>query len=58
MTSFVNVAIVTALCLLLPATRIYGVAGVAALLYFRPALTLGAIAVGAITYIIYRRFFA
>jgi hypothetical protein len=55
MTSFINVAIVTALCLLLPATRIYGVA---ALLYFRPALTLGAIAVGGITYIIYKRFFA
>ena len=58
MTAFLNVAIVTALCLLLPVTRIYGVIGVGILLYFRPALTLGAIAVGGITYLIYRRFFA
>jgi hypothetical protein len=58
MTAFLNVAIVTALCLLLPATRIYGVVGIAALLCFRPALTLGAIAVGGITYLIYRRFFS
>jgi hypothetical protein len=56
--AFLTVAAVSALCLLLPVTRVYGVAGIAALLYFRPALTLGAIAVGAITYIIYRRFFA
>jgi hypothetical protein len=35
MTAFVNVAIVTALCLLLPAPLIYGVIGVGILLYFR-----------------------
>ena len=39
MTAFLNVAIVTALCLLLPVTRIYGVIGVGILLYFRPSLT-------------------
>ena len=54
--AFLTVAAVSALCLLLPVTRVYGVAGIAALLYFRPALTLGAIAVGGITYLIYRRF--
>ena len=56
--TFINVAIVTALCLLLPATRIYGVVGVGILLYFRPALSLGVLAVAGIVYFIYRRTFA
>ena len=55
MTAFINVAILTALCLLLPATRIYGVIGVGILLYFRPALTLGVLLVAGIAYFIYRR---
>jgi hypothetical protein len=38
--SFVNLAVVTALCLQLPVTRIYGVIGVGILLYFRPVLSL------------------
>jgi len=53
--TFINVAIVTALCLLLPATRIYGVIGVGILLYFRPVLSLAVLAVAGITYIIYKR---
>ena len=50
MTAFLNVAIVTALCLLLPVTRIYGVIGVGILLYFRPALTLGVLLLAGIIY--------
>ena len=58
MTAFINVAIVTALCLLLPATRIYGVIGVGILLYFRPSITLGVLIIAGITYYFYRRNFA
>ena len=48
--TFLTVAIVTALCLLLPVTRIYGVIGVGMLLYFKPALTLGVLLIAGITY--------
>ena len=58
MTAFLNVAIVTALCLLLPVTRIYGVIGVGILLYFRTSLTLGVLLIAGIIYFTYRRFFA
>ena len=50
MTAFLNVAIVTALCLVLPVTRIYGVIGVGILLYFRPSLTLGVLLIAGIIY--------
>jgi len=53
--SFVNLAVITALCLLLPATRIYGVIGVGILLYFRPVLSLVVLAVAGIAYYFYRR---
>jgi len=56
--TFINVAIVTALCLLLPVTRIYGVIGVGILLYFRPVLSLAVLALAGITYFAYKRFFA
>ena len=56
--TFLNVAIVTALCLLLPVTRIYGVIGVGILLYFRPVLSLAVLALVGITYFTYKRFFA
>ena len=55
MTAFINVAIVTALCLLLPATRIYGIIGIGILLYFRPSITLCVLLVAVIAYFIYRR---
>ena len=54
--SFINVAILTALCLLLPVTRIYGVIGVGILLYFKPALSLAVLALAGISYMTYRRF--
>ena len=56
--TFVTVAVVTALCLLLPVTRIYGVVGVGMLLYFRPVLSLAVLAVAGIAYYFYRRKFA
>jgi hypothetical protein len=58
MTSFLTVAVVTALCLLLPATRVYGVIGVGMLLYFRPVITLCVLALAGIAYYFYRRNFA
>jgi hypothetical protein len=56
--SFLTVAILTALCLLLPVTRIYGVIGLGILLYFRPFLTLGVLALAAIAHFTYRRYLA
>ena len=56
MSAFINVALVTALCLLLPVTRIYGVIGVGILLYFKFALTLSLLIVSAISYFTFRRF--
>ena len=53
--AFVTLAVMTALCLLLPVTRIYGVIGVGILLYFRPFLTLGVLALAGIAYHFYRR---
>ena len=58
MTSFLTVAVVTALCLLLPVTRVYGVIGVGMLLYFRPVITLCVLAFAGIAYYFYRRTFA
>jgi hypothetical protein len=58
MTAFINVAIVTALCLLVPALRVYGIIGVGILLYFKFALTLSLLIVAGISYFTYRRFFS
>ena len=44
--TFLTVAAVSALCLLLPVTRIYGVIGAGILLYFFPFPTLGILATG------------
>jgi hypothetical protein len=56
--NFINVAVVTALCLLVPSLRAYGIIGVGILLYFKFALTLVVLLVAGITYFTYRRFFA
>ena len=58
MTAFINVAIVTTLCLLVPALRLWGIVGVGILLYFEFSLTLGVLTVAGIIYFIYRRNFA
>ena len=44
--AFLTVAAVSALCLLLPVTRVYGVIGAGILLYFFPFLTLGILLTG------------
>ncbi len=56
--TFLTVAVVTALCLLLPVTRIYGVIGVGILLYFRPFPSLAVLALAGIAYYFYKRNFA
>ena len=56
--AFTSVVIVTALCLLVPSLRAYGIIGVGILLYFKPALSLAVLALAGITYFTYRRFFA
>ena len=53
--AFITLAVMTALCFLLPVTRIYGIVGVGILLYFRPYLTLGVLALAGIAYHLYRR---
>ena len=39
--AFFTVAVISALCLLLPVTRVYGVIGAGILLYFFPFPTIG-----------------
>ena len=39
--AFFTVAVISALCLLLPVTRVYGVIGAGILMYFYPVPTLG-----------------
>lgn len=56
--SFFTAVVVTALCLILPITRLYGVLGVGILLFFRPVLSLAVLALAGIAYFTYRRFFA
>ena len=54
--AFLTVAAVSALCLLLPVTRVYGVIGAGILLYFFPFLTLGILATGGVAfYYLHRR---
>jgi len=56
--SFLTAAVTIALFLMLPITRLYGVLGVAILLFFRPVLSLAVLALAGITYFTYRKFFA
>jgi len=44
--TYFTVAAVSALCLLLPVTRVYGVIGAGILLYFYPFPTLGILLLG------------
>ena len=44
--TYFTVATISALCLLLPSTRIYSVFGAGILLYFYPYLTLGILLTG------------
>ena len=44
--AFLTVAVISALCLLLPVTRVYGVIGAGILLYFFPVPTIGILLTG------------
>ena len=44
--AFFTVAVISALCLLLPMTRVYGLLGAGILIYFFPFPTLGILATG------------
>ena len=48
--AFFTVAAVSALCLLLPITRVYGVIGAGTLLYFYPFPTLGILLTGSASF--------
>ena len=55
---FTTFVVITALCLLIPFTRMYGVIGALVTAYFYPAQTLtllGAIALGGVVFIYYKR---
>ena len=55
---FTTLMLVTALCLLIPFTRLYGVVGSVVLLYFYPYHTLtllGVLLLGGVTFIYLRR---
>ena len=54
--AFFTVAVISALCLILPMTRVYGLLGTGILIYFFPFLTLGILAVaGAAYFYLHRR---
>ena len=55
---FTTFVVITALCLLIPFTRMYGVIGALVTAYFYPAQTLtllGAIVLGGVVFIYYKR---
>ena len=53
--AFFTVAAVSALCLLLPVTRVYGVIGAGILLYFYPFPTLGILLLGGAAFYFLRK---
>ena len=53
--TYFTVAAISALCLLLPVTRVYGVIGVGMLLYFYPFPTLGILLIGGAVYFFFFR---
>ena len=48
--AFFTVAVISALCLILPVTRVYGVLGAGTLVYFYPFPTLGILLIGGVAY--------
>jgi hypothetical protein len=56
--TYFTVAVISALCLLLPVTRVYGIIGAGILIYFNPVPSIGILLIGGIIYFFYRRNFA
>ena len=52
---FITLVVITAVCLQLPTTRLYGVIGLMLLLYFYPFLTIGVLLLAGIALQYYRR---
>ena len=53
--TYFTVAVISALCLLLPVTRVYGIIGAGILVYFHPFPTIGILLLGGIAFYFYRR---
>ena len=53
--AFFTVAAISALCILLPITRVYGVIGAGILLYFYPFPTIGILLLGGATYMYFHK---
>ena len=53
--TYFTVAVISALCLLLPVTRVYGVIGTGILVYFYPFPTLGILLIGGAVYFFFFR---
>jgi len=53
--TYFTVAVISALCLLLPVTRVYGIIGAGILVYFHPVPTIGILLLGGIAFYFYRR---
>ncbi len=53
--AFFTVAAVSALCLLLPVTRVYGVIGAGILVYFYPIPALGILLLGGAAYLYFHK---
>jgi hypothetical protein len=52
---FITLVVITAVCLLLPTARLYGIIGAMLLLYFYPFLTIGVLLLAGIALQYYRR---
>ena len=58
MTTYITVAVISALCLVFASTRKYGVVGTGLLLYFQPYFTIGLLALaGVVFFYLHRRNF-
>lgn len=53
--TFITLAVITALCLVLPTTRIYAVIGTGLLFYFHPYYTIGVLLVMGIAFFYFRK---
>jgi hypothetical protein len=53
--TYFTVAVISALCILLPVTRVYGIIGAGILVYFHPFPTLGILLIAGIAFYFYRR---
>jgi hypothetical protein len=53
--TYFTVAVISALCLLLPVTKVYGIIGAGILVYFHAFPTLGILLLGGIAFYFFRK---